>query len=738
MKHKYLYLLLTLLLFAGCKNKNKELIYELHEGMPYQTAVLMGSTHDEYISSHYPKAKISRLEQNPDLMVSLDADKCDLILIDEVVFKICYASSGKYEVVEHLFSEFFGVGFSKENVALKDEFNRFLAIIQADGTYDEMMARWFDGFDNLDNASMPDLGEAPQGTPIRMGTTSSIEGFAYIQNGKPAGFDIELTERFSRFVGRPIEYDLLNFGGLIAALSAGKVDMISSGITITEERKKQVVFSDPYFESKVVTLVKKERNGLTSDNARQVSSLEDLNSSKVAIVSGLLYDAYMAEHYPQAELLRLDAYPDVFMALDGQKADVMLVDGVIYDSVLKKTEKYKTIGVLFEDPYGVGFGYDNLELRDKFNAFLKEIKENGIYDEMKDRWIDNYETAQMPEWPDKPQGKPLRLGCSGTTEAFDFIQNGRNAGFDIELIERFSRSIDRPIEYYNLKFSGLIAALSGKAVDMIASAMSITEERAKMVAYSDPYYISQSLAVVRSQEHPVHAATDATNQLSFTQLVKESFQNNLIKEKRYLLILEGLWQTILITLFAGLLGSIFGGIICYLRMSKHYLLNGFAKLYIHVMRGTPVLILLMFFFYVVFSSSGLSATGVAIFTFALNMGAYSSEMFRTAIESIDRGQQEAGIALGFTKLQTFIFIILPQAVKNVLPVYKGELISLLKATSIVGYIAVVDLTKASDIIRSRTFDAFFPLIVAAIIYFVLAWLMAVGLDYLNKKISSSQ
>ena len=156
------------------------------------------------------------------------------------------------------------------------------------------------------------------------------------------------------------------------------------------------------------------------------------------------------------------------------------------------------------------------------------------------------------------------------------------------------------------------------------------------------------------------------------------------------------------------------------------------------MRGTPILVLLMIFFYVIFASTGLSASIVAIITFALNMGAYSSEIFRTAIESVDKGQGEASAAMGFSKLQTFVYIVFPQAVRRIIPVYKGEVISLLKMTSVVGYIAVVDLTKASDIIRSRTFDAFFPLIVVAVIYFLLAWLLGFALDSLNKKISFSK
>jgi polar amino acid transport system substrate-binding protein len=136
----------------------------------------------------------------------------------------------------------------------------------------------------------------------------------------------------------------------------------------------------------------------------------------------------------------------------------------------------------------------------------------------------------------------------------------------------------------------------------------------------------------------------------------------------------------------------------------------------------------MIIYYVVFASVNINAVLVAIIAFGINFAAYVSEMFRTSITSVDKGQHEAGIASGFTKVQTFIYIIMPQAIRQVLPVYKGEFISLVKMTSVVGYIAVEDLTKASDIIRSRTFDAFFPLIMAAVIYIVIAWLLTLVLD----------
>ena len=213
----------------------------------------------------------------------------------------------------------------------------------------------------------------------------------------------------------------------------------------------------------------------------------------------------------------------------------------------------------------------------------------------------------------------------------------------------------------------------------------------------------------------------------------DSFRNNLIVEDRYRMILDGLQVTLLITLCAAVLGTLLGGLVCWMRMSRRAWLRQVARVYIDLMRGTPVLVLLMLMYYVVMAP--LDATGivVAIVTFAMNTAAYISEMLRTTIQSIDRGQTEAGLALGFTPRQTFFRIVLPQVVRAVMPVYQGEIVSLLKGTSVVGYIAVADMTRASDLIRSRTFDAFFPLILTAVIYFLVAWLIGLLLQSLVQR-----
>lgn len=189
----------------------------------------------------------------------------------------------------------------------------------------------------------------------------------------------------------------------------------------------------------------------------------------------------------------------------------------------------------------------------------------------------------------------------------------------------------------------------------------------------------------------------------------------------------------LISILASIFGTMLGAGICYMRLSKRLLLRLPARVFIDILRGMPVLVLLMLIFYVVFASVDISPVLVAVVAFGLNFAAYAAEIFRSGIEGIDKGQTEAGISLGFTRTSTFIYIVMPQMIQRVLPVYKGEFISLVKMTSIVGYIAVQDLTKASDIIRSRTFDAFFPLVMVAVLYFAVSWVLIQLLDFIERR-----
>lgn len=249
--------------------------------------------------------------------------------------------------------------------------------------------------------------------------------------------------------------------------------------------------------------------------------------------------------------------------------------------------------------------------------------------------------------------------------------------------------------------------------------------------FSDPY-VGEDVAVALLKSEKDNATAEGFT--GFFSGLKNSFNRTFITEKRYKLVMSGLWVTILLSLFSMIVGTILGASVCAINRSKVKVLSFIAKFYIRIIQGTPVVVMLMILYYIVFGSVNIDSMIIAVIGFSLNFSAYTSEMFRTGIDAVDKGQLEAATASGFSKLQAFTFITLPQAARHIIPVYKGEFISMVKMTSVVGYVAIQDLTKVSDIIRSRTYEAFFPLIATAVIYFAVTYIFIIILNIIEIKI----
>lgn len=226
------------------------------------------------------------------------------------------------------------------------------------------------------------------------------------------------------------------------------------------------------------------------------------------------------------------------------------------------------------------------------------------------------------------------------------------------------------------------------------------------------------------------------------QDLQSKFINNFIAEDRWKYLTDGLVVTLQITLCAVILGIVLGFLVAIVRSThdrtgKLKILNALCNLYLTVIRGTPVVVQLLIIYFVIFGSTTISKVVVAVLAFGINSGAYVAEIFRSGIMSIDNGQFEAGRSLGFNYRQTMIYIVMPQAFKNVLPALGNEFISLLKETSVSGYIALQDLTKGGDIIRSRTYDAFMPLIAVALIYLVMVLIFSRLVGLLERRLRNS-
>jgi polar amino acid transport system substrate-binding protein len=729
-------------LLSACHKQAALVIHSPQDAANARIGVMTGTTGEMIAKTRFPQADVQTFDDIMNGIAAIQAGKLDAVITSfPTAQQVTKKNPAMYVVPEPLDHENTSIAVRKGNDKLLQDVNRIISDFRADGTLASMQKRWLKS--DLSPYETVKIELPESGNPLRVGVAATREPLTFVDaDGNVTGHDAELARRIAARLHRPLEFQDMKFLALIPALTSGKIDLVISGMTATDERRKSVDFSVSYFDNSQVLLTIKPPSQAASPQAAsthlKMSSPADLADKKLGVLMGSADAPYAHEHFPNAKILEFQSAPDAVLAVKTKKVDAALYDAVPLGLVLREDPSLAAMkGNLYAFNVGAGFQKQNPALRLQFNSFLAGIRKDGVYDDMVKRWIDQGDT-NMPHFELPTSGQPIVVGVSDGGMPFVGVQENRLVGFDVELATRFAAAIGRPVRFDNMQFAGLIAAVTSGKADMIISSIYITEERQKQIAFSDPYFemgsrafaLKENLAAP-DEDGAAHNSAAAAEHPSLLRKAVSSFESNIVQEKRYLLILDGLKTTIVISILATIFGTLLGALVCFMRMSKFKLLRVPAKIYIDILRGTPVLVLLMLIFYVVFASVNISPLFVAVIAFGMNFAAYVAEIFRAGIQSIDRGQSEAAIAIGFTPVQSFLHIILPQTVQRIFPVYKGEFISLVKMTSIVGYIAVQDLTKASDIIRSRTFDAFFPLVIVAVLYFVIAWVLTLGLERLE-------
>ncbi len=738
MKKTWLFILAAMMLVSGLCGcgKREKVIASLSDAGEARIGVVVGTVGEIIAHKRFPNARIETFDEIMDSVAAMKAGKLDAVITPYPGTLNFIKENPEFHTLPEPLEEVdTSIAVKKGNDKLLAELDEVITQLKNDGTLADLKQRWFKT--DLSPVEEKNLATPREGKVLRIGVTTTREPFTFADsNGRVTGHDIELARIIANRLHRSALFSDMKFMALVPALQAGKIDIIVTGMTTTSERRKFVNFTQPYFANALVMLVKK--GGGTNKKVTGLASPDDLKYKRIGVLLGSTYDGYATRTYPNATILQYKTISDIVLAVKSGKIDAAIYS---YDELVELFRHHNDLGFLgkslFLTPVAMGFHPRNDELRTAFNQFLKQIRENGQNGEMVRRWMEDGDT-RMPDIKPAPAGSTLTVGLvSDNGLPFTVVQDNRLVGYNIELLERFAAHLGKRITYVDMEFGSLIAAVAGGKIDMIGAVMAITEERKKRIAFSDPYY--EAGAYVFALKKNIAGQGNAAETMqsarfsSFLAGMANSFQSNIIHEKRYSLILAGLKTTVVIALWANIFGALLGALVCFMRMSKKSMFQLPAKVYIAILRGTPVLVVLMLIYYVVFASIEIDPVLVAIIAFGMNFAAYVAEIFRTGIEGIDKGQTEAGTAMGFTRVKTFIYIVLPQTVRRILPVYKGEFISLVKMTSVVGYIAVQDLTKASDIIRSRTFDAFFPLVMVAILYFLISWLLLQSLGYVERR-----
>lgn len=465
--------------------------------------------------------------------------------------------------------------------------------------------------------------------------------------------------------------------------------------------------------------------------------ISSFNEGTIGVIDGSIYAGYSRELFPDAQIDSYPSFLDLFQCVKQGKIDAFMIDLPNYNAA-KRTEtgiSYITVPDLSVD-IGYAFGKDENgdNLKFQMDAFLDELRADGTMDTLMEKWcgeVEPTETLAVPEFA--ADGKELKVALDLSRKPFVYLLNEEYAGFEVEVLYRFCEKYGYRPEIESAQWTAGVAGLKEGKYDVLSCGIYITEERKESVNFCEPYLVADVVMVVPEE---VEETGD------FMTSLKNSFEKTFIRENRWKLIVEGVVVTLLISFLAAAGGTLFGFAVYMLTRAENKGVSKsakiFAKIYSRIIAGTPALVILMILFYVVFGKTELDGIVVAVIGFILVFGSFVYNHLTLTVNSVDYGQTEAAYALGYTRNKAFFKIILPQALKVFAPTYTGEVVGLIKATSVVGYIAVNDLTKVGDIIRSNTYEAFFPLIAVAVIYFIITWIVGDILGALGRKFDTKR
>jgi polar amino acid transport system substrate-binding protein len=446
-------------------------------------------------------------------------------------------------------------------------------------------------------------------------------------------------------------------------------------------------------------------------------------------------------------------------ALKTGKADASIFDSSAAPIFL---EDYPELTMIVMSPEfftsPMGYPTMNEEIRLEFNEFLKVAEADGTLADMQKRWLNPDDLpdldSPMPEidLSDHSNGK-VTAAITGVNPPFDFTgANGVYKGYDVELLQRYASWAKRELELVTMDFGVIINYVASGKADLGASGISITDERKKSVNFTDPTYVDTASILVRksdfgettdgqtgtadSQTGDAAASDSTASAAEGGNALMIAIQRNLITDNRYKLILSGLLTTMIISVCSMLIGTALGSGVAWLLTRKNKFAEKASRLVCGLISGLPTVTLLMVAYYIIFGKVDISSTIIAIAAFSVVMGIRVGETLTEAIRTVDPVEIEAARASGFTATGAFFTVTLPQAVKIALQPYLSHFVSLVKETAIVGYVAIQDLMRASDIIRSRTYDAYFPLLFAALIYLIVTTIFILLFKLLVKKITA--
>lgn len=475
-----------------------------------------------------------------------------------------------------------------------------------------------------------------------------------------------------------------------------------------------------------------------TEQTAPITCVDDLEGKNIGVQIGTTGDIY-ASDYEGADagtaVTRFNKGADAVQALKQGKVDCVIIDEQPAKAFIEKSGELSILEEEFTvEDYAICISKENTALKEQVNEAILELQEDGTIASIISNYIGDETKGKTPY--ESPEGitrenGTLTMATNVGFPPYEFYENGTATGIDIDLAQAIADKLGMELVVTDMEFDAIIVAVQSGKADIGVAGMTVTEDRLKNIDFTDAYTTTRQVIIVKGEGE------------SARKTLAERFHQVFLEKDRWKYIPKGLGNTLIITICAGIIGILFGFLFAVIRTAHDrnekksiamQILNGFVKVYLTIFRGTPMMVQLLIMYYVIFANVKADPLVTAVIAFGMNSAAYVAEAVRAGIMSVDIGQFEAGRSLGFPYSQTMLYIILPQAVKNALPAMCNEFIALLKESSIVGYIGLMDLTKAGDIIRSNTYEAILPLCAVALVYLIIVMIMTAGVGCLERRL----
>ena len=460
---------------------------------------------------------------------------------------------------------------------------------------------------------------------------------------------------------------------------------------------------------------------------RQEEAEFDFTNKSVCLTMGSYFASKLLEYDENINLIYLKTTADAAAALNNGRCDYIVNSEAIMAVFLKEYPNFEVLkeGLFFDEIALTYLKDDPDEFFVEFDQFIEESNKNGLVDELKNKWVLNNESDYVSLSLNDldANNKVMKIGIMSDRLPHAFLKNGEVTGYEVDLMLEFASKYGYRYDVTYVNFDNFIQTIVTGKIDMAIGDISISEERSKILSFSKPTFRS-NVNVIAVDPNYVEEATDS--RLS----IMDRINRLLIEEDRYIHIFNGILVTLYISFSSIIIGTLLGFIFARVIMAKNnkILLMLFKAINI-LYTGVPIVVILTFAYYGIFADFAISPNLMSIAVFSIYLALNVATLTKTSIETIPKGQSEAALSLGFSKIEGFVRFIVPQAARIFLPTYKQEIVSLIKLTSITSFITVEDLTRVVDIIRGDTFDPFLPLIAAALVYFILCILMTKSVEY---------